>query len=53
MIHYKKSNGYEAWWEYDDNGNKIHYRNSTGFEAWYDSDGNEISKEEYDKIYNQ
>ena len=43
-IHYKDSNGYEAWYEYDSNGNVTHYKTSNGDEAWYeyDSNGNKI-----------
>ena len=51
MIHYKDSNGYEFWKEYDSNGNMIHYKNSNGYEFWYHN-GVEISKEEYDRIHN-
>ena len=35
MIHYKNSDGYERWWEYDDNGKLIHYKNSNGYEEWW------------------
>ena len=42
--HYKDSNGYEWWKEYDENGNEIHYKNSDGTEKWYeyDENGNDI-----------
>jgi len=42
--HYKNSDGYEEWKEYDEKGNEIHYKNSNGYERWkeYDKEGNEI-----------
>ena len=44
LIHYKTSNGYESWQEYDERDNVIHYKNSDGFEVWreYDEKDNEI-----------
>ena len=42
MIHYKNSNRYEEWREYDENDNLIHIKNSNGYEEWYDENGNEI-----------
>jgi len=50
QTHYKNSYGFEEWSEYDDHGNCIHIKNSDGLDVWYDSDGNEISKEEYEKL---
>ena len=42
--HYKNSDGYERWKEYDKEGNEIHYKSSDGYEDWkeYDKKGNEI-----------
>jgi YD repeat-containing protein len=42
--HYKGSNGYEAWYAYDDKWNVIHYKSSNGYEIWYgyDNKGNRI-----------
>ena len=40
MKHYKNSDGYEEW--YDEEENLIHVRYSVGDEHWYDSEGNEI-----------
>jgi len=40
-IHYKYPNGYEEWYENDDNGNCIHSRTSEGFEEWHEYDENE------------
>lgn len=40
MIHYKNSNGYETWSEYDNDGNKIHVKDSDGVEEWYEYDKN-------------
>ena len=34
QIHYKDSNGFESWKEYDDKNRIIHYRNSNGLEIW-------------------
>jgi len=42
MIYAKHPDGYEAWYEHDENGNVIHRRDSTGRERWYDSNGNVI-----------
>ncbi len=41
--HFKDSDGYEQWREYDENGNETHYKDSTGTERWseYDEEGNE------------
>jgi YD repeat-containing protein len=41
LIHYRDSDGWEAWYEYDSNGNYIHFRSSVGLEAWreYDTNG--------------
>ena len=43
IIHYKDSNGFEYWAEFDSNNNLIHYKDSRGFEYWkeYDSNNNE------------
>ena len=40
VIHYKDSNGYERWYEYDSNNNLIHCKNSIGYEDWYECDSN-------------
>ena len=32
MIHFKNSDGYEQWFEYDTNGNCIHFKDSDGVE---------------------
>lgn len=55
LIHWKDSDGYEAWYEYDKNGNKIYWNDlygsrwydgykGNGYEEWYkyDKNGNEI-----------
>ena len=34
--HYKNSNGYDYWYEYDEKGNMIHYKKSSGYEELYD-----------------
>lgn len=34
ITYYKTKYGYEAWYEYDDNGNNIHYKNNDDFECW-------------------
>jgi YD repeat-containing protein len=44
LIHSKRSDGYEYWYEYDANNNLIHYKNSDGYEKWYDSKGNVIDR---------
>ena len=59
-IHFKDSDGFEIWCEYDGNGKLIHYKNSDGFENWYDSNenlihyknsnGNKITKKEFDEL---
>jgi YD repeat-containing protein len=36
--HWKRFDGFEEWYEYDDNGNEIYYKDSTGFEGWYGYD---------------
>ncbi len=43
-MHYKDTDSYEYWSEYDEKGNEIHYRTSEGYEYWseYDEKGNEI-----------
>ena len=35
LIHYKDSEGGEAWWTYDENNNLTHYRDSLGGEKWW------------------
>lgn len=52
LIHRNDTNGNEEWIEYNENNNLIHYRNSNGEEKYYSINGNEITKEEYEKIYN-
>ena len=44
-------NGFEEWYDYDKNGNKIHYKNSNGFECWlnYDTNGNCIHYKDSDE----
>jgi len=44
--HYKDSNGYEWWKEYDENGNEIHYKNSEGHE-WWSEDNPDYKEPEY------
>ena len=48
VIHYKDSNGYEYWKDYDSNNNRIHYKDSKGVECWfkYDSNNNVIHYKE-------
>ena len=40
IIHYKKSDEYEYWQEFDKNNNKIHYKDSKGYESWREFDTN-------------
>ena len=42
--HFKDSNSFEWWTEYDEKGNEIHFKNSNGYEWWkeYDAKGKEI-----------
>ena len=40
LIHYKDSNGYEYWNEYDVNNNLIHCKDSNGYEEWKEYDEN-------------
>lgn len=42
IIHYKNSDGYEYWKEYDLNNNIIHYKDSDGYEYWNEYDSNNI-----------
>ena len=46
MIHYKNQDGFEKWYEYDENGNRTYFKNSDGFETWckYNKDGNLIHR---------
>ena len=48
-IHFKSSDGYEAWTEYDEYGNHIYYKNSYGDEIWskYDEYGNCIYSKDH------
>lgn len=32
LIYIEDTNGFKAWFEYDENGNEISYRNSNGYE---------------------
>ena len=43
-IHRKHRDGFEEWWDQDENGNTIHYINSKGYEYWkeYNSKGKVI-----------
>ena len=50
-IHHKDTNDYEYWKEYKCD-KCIHYKSSSGIEYWYNLNGDEITKEEYDKLYN-
>ena len=50
VIHYKNSDGDEAWSEYDKNGRMIHFKNSDGVEYWYDANGNKIHCKDSDDI---
>ena len=49
-IHFKDSDGFESWSEYDSNGKITHSKNSNGDEFWCDSKGNRITKKEFDKL---
>lgn len=40
VVHRKDSDGYESWYEYDENNNEIHYKNTNGYEVWYEYDEN-------------
>ena len=52
IIHFKNSNGFEFWREFDERDNKIHYKSSDGFEYWkeYDESNNEIHYKSSDGI---
>ena len=57
VIHYKKSNGFECSYEYDEYGNK-YYKDNRGYEKWYNSKGKIIHLKrptgyEYWKKYNE
>ena len=43
-IYTRTSDGFEKWYEYDENGRRIYMRNSDEIEVWYeyDENGNEI-----------
>ena len=49
-ITYKNLNGFEKWYEYDEQGNEIHYKDQDGYEIWYEYDeqGNQISFKDSD-----
>lgn len=36
QTHYKDSNDFETWKEYDEKNRIIHYRDSNGLERWYE-----------------
>ena len=38
--HYKTSDGFESWKEFNTNNNEIHYKDSTGHECWKEYDKN-------------
>ena len=44
MVHYKDSDGFERWREYDSAGNMVHFKDSYGYERWreYDAAGNVV-----------
>lgn len=44
LTHVKNSDGYEEWYEYNENERLIHYKNSNRYEEWYDDNGNLINK---------
>ena len=50
-VYYKDFNGDEAWTEYDEQGNYVYYKDSCGNEAWYNQEGYEITKEEFEELY--
>jgi len=50
LIHYKEGD-YESWQECNNKGNMIHYKNSNGFESWYNEKGQEITKEEFNRLW--
>ena len=51
QIYYKDFDGLEIWKEYDEKGNIIHYKDSNDIEYWRDENRNEITKEEFNKIW--
>lgn len=53
LIYYKDSKGFEYWKDYDEKGNGVHYKDSDGDEYWYDENGDNISKEEFDRIWEE
>ena len=38
VTHYKDSDGYERWYEYNENGNVTHTKDSNGHEEWKEQD---------------
>jgi hypothetical protein len=44
VVYRKGSDGFERWYEYDENNNLIHIKNSNGYEYWkeYDEKNNQI-----------
>lgn len=38
-IHYRQSNGFESWTEYNDEGIKVYYKDNTGVEREYNDSG--------------
>ena len=52
--HYKNpETGFEEWYDRDEKGNWIHYKNSEGNEGWRDENGNKISKEIFERIWEE
>ena len=53
IVYHKNSNGYETWYDYDDNGKLIHAKDSDGYETWqeYDVNGNMIHYKESNGHY--
>lgn len=53
IIHFKNLDGIEYWKEYDENCICIHCKYTSGIEYFYGLYGEEITKEEYNKLYNK
>lgn len=57
-IKYKETDGFEEWFDYDENGKMIHGYDSDGYEFWmeYNEDGNMIyqkNNEGFEAWYNE
>ena len=39
-LKYSPAPGYEYWYKYDENNNRIHFKSSSSYECWYEYDEN-------------